>query len=234
MSISPLLRPKSQTTRDGRVYGQAGMRKPPSPGGIARRRRLIQVTKILLPVVALALLATIALWPEIDRAKDHNRFGFGALTGEIDGARLTNARYRGVDENNRPYTITADVARQETPERVELTTPIADLTERDGSWLMVRAKHGTYLQKLAQLDLLNDVVLYRDDGLTLKTATAAVDLRNGAAASGVTVHAEGPFGTLDSEGFILLDKGTSVQFAGPARLVLNAASAKNSGSEPAK
>ena len=180
--------------------------------------------------MALALLAAVALWPEIDRANEHNRFGFGALSGEIDGARLTHARYRGVDESNRPYTITADIARQETPERVELTMPVADLTEHDGSWLMLRARHGTYMQKVDQLDLLHDVVLYRDDGLTLTTASAAIDLRNGAAASGVTVHAEGPFGTLDSEGFTLVDKGTAVQFAGPARLVMNAASGK--GGEP--
>ena len=236
MSITPLTRPTAPATRgrDGQVFGPTGDRKPPSPGGIARRRRLIWLTKMLLPVVALALLATIALWPEINRAKEHAILGFRSMTGEIDGARLTNARYRGVDETNRPYTITADIARQETSERVELTSPAADVTERDGSWMMVKARHGTYMQRLDQLDLQNDVVLYRDDGLTMETASAAIDLRNGAAASGVTVHAEGPFGTLDAEGFMLVDKGAAIQFAGPARLVMNAASSKNGEPGPAK
>jgi lipopolysaccharide export system protein LptC len=236
MSIAPLLRSKLPTpgSRDKRVFGQAGDRQPPSADGIARRRRLIRLTKIGLPALALALLAVVALWPEIDRAKEHATIGFRSVNGEIDGAKLTNARYRGVDENGRPYTVTADIARQDTPERVELTMPIADLTERDGSWLMLRARHGTYLQKLDQLDLLNDVVLYRDDGLTMETASAAIDLRNGAAASGVTVHVEGPFGTLDAQGFTLVDKGTAVQFTGPARLVMNGAAPKNNEPEKTK
>ena len=35
------------------------------------------------------------------------------------------------------------------------------------------------------------------------------------------MHAEGPFGVLDAEGFMLTDKGTAVEFTGPAHLVLN-------------
>jgi lipopolysaccharide export system protein LptC len=35
------------------------------------------------------------------------------------------------------------------------------------------------------------------------------------------VHAEGPFGTLDAQGFALTDKGSVIQFTGPGRLVLN-------------
>jgi lipopolysaccharide export system protein LptC len=49
----------------------------------------------------------------------------------------------------------------------------------------------------------------------------SMDLKSGAAASSQPVHAEGPFGTLDAQGFALVDKGAVVQFTGPARLVLN-------------
>ncbi len=38
------------------------------------------------------------------------------------------------------------------------------------------------------------------------------------------VHAEGPFGTLDAQGFTLTDKGSAIQFFGPGHLVLNSAS----------
>ena len=34
-------------------------------------------------------------------------------------------------------------------------------------------------------------------------------------------HAEGPFGTLDAQGFVLVDKGAVIQFQGPAHMVLN-------------
>ena len=53
------------------------------------------------------------------------------------------------------------------------------------------------------------------------TESAAVDMKNGAAAGTQPVYAEGPFGTLDAHGFALVDKGSVVQFTGPARLVMN-------------
>ena len=37
------------------------------------------------------------------------------------------------------------------------------------------------------------------------------------------MHAEGPFGVLDAQGFTIVDKGTAVQFVGPAHVVLNGA-----------
>ena len=57
------------------------------------------------------------------------------------------------------------------------------------------------MQHASQLDLSHDVVLYRDDGTTLRTESASIDLKNGAAANAEPVHAEGPFGTLDAQGF---------------------------------
>ena len=86
---------------------------------------------------------------------------------------------------------------------------------------MVEAEHGVLLQHTSQLDLSGEVVLYRDDGTTLRTDAAALDLKAGAGASSDKTHAEGPFGVLDSQGFTLTDKGASIQFTGPAHLVLN-------------
>ncbi len=195
-----------------------------TPSGLARRRVMITLTKWVLPVLALALLGTIAVWPELDRASDTARLAFRRASGTVEGARLVDAKYHGVDERGRPYTVTASVAQQVDAERINLTTPKGDITLDNGSWLMVQSKQGVFLQHANQLDLSRDVTLYRDDGLTLNTASASVDLKNGAAASSDPTHAEGPFGTLDSQGFTVVDKGATVQFAGPAHVVLNGAS----------
>jgi lipopolysaccharide export system protein LptC len=201
----------------------ARMHRVPSQRHLARRRVLINLTKWLLPVGALALLSTIALWPELDRAADQTRMSFAGVSATVQGARLTDARYRGVDQQGRPYTLTASIAQQVTPERINLTLPKGDITLTDGTWLMLQAKRGVYTQHRDELDLSHDVTLYRDDGTTMVTASATVDLKNSAAAGAEPVHAEGPFGTLDAHGFTLLDKGTIIQFAGPAHLVLNSA-----------
>jgi lipopolysaccharide export system protein LptC len=203
--------------------GPGRARDLPTPRGIARRRFLITLTKWLLPVGAMGLLASIALWPELDRATAKARLALGRISGEVEGGSLIDARYNGVDEKGRPYTMTAAMARQIDAERVALTMPKGDITLENGTWMMLAAKQGTYMQHLSQLDLMKDVTLYRDDGTTLRTMAASIDLKAGAAAGSDPVHVEGPFGVLDAQGFALMDKGTSIDFTGPAHVVLNGA-----------
>ena len=198
------------------------VRLPPTPRRIARRRMAVLVGKWLLPAGALALLAMIALWPEFDRAVDQSRLALKRMGQSAEGAAAVDARYRGVDERGRPYTITASVAQQVGPERVNLTDPKGDIVQEGGTWLMLQSKQGVFQQHANQLDLSQDVVLYRDDGTTFRTSSATIDLKNGAAAGAEPVHAEGPFGTLDAQGFTVTDKGAVMQFAGPAHLVMNA------------
>lgn len=207
----------------GYLLGGASIRDrmPPKPRRIARRRLLITLTKWLLPIGAMGLLALIALWPEIDAATTKARLIIGHVSGELDSGKLVDARYNGVDEKGRPYTITAATAWQIDPERIGLTLPKGDITLENGSWLMLTSKDGTFMQHLNQLDLVNDVTLYRDDGTTMHTKSASVDLKAGAAAGSEPVHVEGPFGVLDAEGFTVMDKGTAIDFPGPAHVVLN-------------
>ncbi len=193
-----------------------------SPGGLARRRWLVNWTKRLLPLLALALLTSVAMWPELDRAKEQGRIAFRRLAAEVEGTRLTDARYRGIDERGRPFTVTAAIAQQQGPERVDLTAPKGDVSMENGTWLYGESKNGVYMQHAGQLDLSHAVTLYRDDGTTLHTESASIDLHQAAAAGNEYVHAEGPFGTLDAaSGFTLTDRGEVIQFAGPARLVMN-------------
>jgi lipopolysaccharide export system protein LptC len=227
MSLSPLPVPAIVDRRVGSyLVGTASGRgrSTPSPGRLARRRVLITLTKWLLPAGALALLGTIAIWPELDRASEQARLAFRRVSGDVEGARLTDARYHGVDQRGRPYTLTAATAQQVDPERINMTMPKGDITLEGGAWLMVQSKQGVFMQHANQLDLSHDVMMYRDDGLTLTTASASIDLKNGVANSSDPTHAEGPFGTLDSQGFTVVDKGAAVEFTGPAHVVLNGAS----------
>ena len=90
--------------------GSARARDLPTPNRIARRRFLITVTKWLLPLAATGLLATIALWPELDRATARARLAMAHISGEVAGGSMIDARYNGVDEKGRPYTMTAATA----------------------------------------------------------------------------------------------------------------------------
>lgn len=205
------------------LVGASRVRQPPTPGRIARRRLMITTTKWLLPLVALMLLASIAIWPEIEVLTSGARLEMKGMAGQVEGGRLIDARYNGLDAKGRPYTLTAATAKQVTPDRIALTMPKGDITLANGTWLMLSSLDGTYIQSLNQLDLVNSVTLYRDDGTVMHTASASLDLKAGAAAGSQPVHVEGPFGVLDAQGFTVMDKGTAIDFTGPAHVVLNGA-----------
>ncbi len=228
MSVAP--RPMSQGAPPPLAGGQlrrpertigSGNRPPPTRGALIRRRLLVGGFKRLLPLVALGLLVLVAMWPEIGRQADRARMSWRVTQSNGDIGQLTDARYHGVDEHGQPYTITAAAARQIGDDRVDMTAPVGDLSLQSGGWAMAEGDTGVYMQKGGQLDLSGNVQLYRDDGTVLQTDAASVDTKEGAAASAERTHVEGPFGTLDAQGFSLVDRGNVVHFNGPGRMVLN-------------
>ncbi len=224
MTIAPLpLRRNvpSGSGPDSRNFQVRSTRAVPSSRNMAHRRLAVNFAKRVLPLAAFALLGTLALWPELRRQADGARLAFRSRGVMIDGRTLLEAQYNGVDARDRPYTMTAAIARQVTPDRIDLTNVKADLGGGEAGWLMIQSKDGVYNQHASQLDLSGDVRLYRDDGTTLLTDSAAVDLKAGAAAGVEKVHVEGPFGHLDAQGFALTDRGAVIQFTGPGRLILN-------------
>ena len=222
MAVQPL--DQARIPGDRLVGTTPRHRPPPSARRIAQRRFFVTSTKWLLPLLALALLSLVALWPEMMRVRDEGRIAFRRAFGMVpDTATVIEPRYHGMDGRGRPYTLTADSAVQVGPQRINLVRPKGDVALQGKSWMMVQGKEGVFLQHSDQLDLSGNVQLYRDDGVTMRSHAATVDLKAGAAASGHQTHAEGPFGQLDAQGFTLLGKGSIIQFQGPARLILNQA-----------
>ncbi len=222
MSLAPVSRARGPRAGGLLATGPSRVRRAPTARGMAFRRVSVTLTKLGLPLLAVALLGSIAIWPELARIKEQGRVTFRRVFAvEPDTGRMRAPHYRGVDERGRPYTLTADWANQSGPSRIELDVPKGDLITESGSWVMVQSLEGVYIQREGRLDLSKDVVFYRDDGTVMRTQTAAVDVKQGAAASNDQTHAEGPFGVLDAQGFTLVDKGSTIQFQGPARLIIN-------------
>jgi lipopolysaccharide export system protein LptC len=218
MSVAPLRsapRPPPPARR-GASFGEQRRR-----AAVPQRRWLVGLAKRVLPLVALGLLLLVAFWPEINGGGERGRVSYRRVDITPEGGQLTEAHYQGVDASGRPYTVTATKLRQSGQDRTDLEAPKADMLLQSGEWLMIQARRGVYEQKASRLDLSGEVTLYRDDGTVLTTESATIDMRANAAAGHEMVHAEGPFGVLDAQGFTVLDRGAVVQFTGPARLVLN-------------
>lgn len=205
-----------------RMLAPSRARRVPSAAQLARRRLLVSIAKRALPALALALLALVALWPEFDSAADRGRVAFRrVLQATPEALRISEPRYQGIDEQLRPFTVTARLAVQGADEKVvALEMPRADMVLSDGAWIYVEAQRGFYDRPDQRLDLVEQVRVHHDDGSQLVTARARLDLTAGSGEGDHPVAAQGPFGTLTAEGFRLIDRGQVVVFTGQARTVL--------------
>ncbi|NLI26907.1 MAG: LPS export ABC transporter periplasmic protein LptC [Acetobacter sp.] len=193
-----------------------------SSESLARRRILLRRAKWILPAVAMMLLGSIAVWPEIDRIISHHKTALTEVTKlHLESGNLSDAVYRSVDTHDRPYMVTSKEAHQINEDRIDLTAPIADSIMQGGNWNHLSAKSGVYMQRSQILNLKNDVSLYRDDGIMMLTPVADVSLKDGVVASDSWIRAEGPFGVLDAKGYWISQHDGIAQFRGPGRLILN-------------
>ena len=107
-------------------------------GALARRRVAVRPPRGCCRCWRLGLLAAIAFWPELERQATARRVTFRrVIEPRPEALRVVNPHYRGVDEQGRPYTITAAVAQQRGAEEIlDLTEPRADILLNDGAWVL--------------------------------------------------------------------------------------------------
>ncbi|MEG3616839.1 LPS export ABC transporter periplasmic protein LptC [Magnetovibrio sp. PR-2] len=200
-------------------------------GGSGGYSRFVRLMKLLLPFLALGLVALIVVWPQL-KGEDTFRIGFSSvrLSGTTEPG-VDNARFMGTDDNRQPYSITADLARIDTSldGLVRMEMPKADLTLDDGTWLVLTADNGRFFENRQRLELEGTVNLFHDTGYEISTQELNVDLRKSTALSETPVAGHGPFGELTSRGLQLLEKGNVIHFTGPAQLVLYPSQAKRGG-----
>ena len=186
--------------------------------------RFVSLAKRVLPGVALILLVLIAVWPRLE-TELQRRVAF--LLPRLDprealDLRMVSARYTGVDRQNRPFVITADVARQakNTDDLISLEGPKGDLTTLNGSWLEMNAYTGLYQQQAQLLDLFGNVQLFQDKGNEFRTDSAHINMADGTAEGNEPVEGQGPFGHITGEGFRIRDRGDVIIFTGKSHLEL--------------
>jgi len=203
--------------------GPPAGRKPPRFSGRNRYSLFVGLMKVVLPAIAVSLILLVIAWPQLTFKDDRFRLGMGRLTlDQADSLTMLNARYHGVDQRRQPYTITADMATQskKDDDLIDLELPKADMTMEDGAWLALNARNGEYRRSAELLDLNGGVSLFHDRGFELRSESARIDLDGGTAEGQQPVQGQGAFGTVDAEGFRVLDRGQTIIFTGKSRLIL--------------
>ncbi len=195
---------------------------------IHRYSRFVAWMKVALPCAAVALLLLVAVWPRIQSAVERLQKLPRIDLSQARDLRMVNLHYSGTDRHDRPFTVTAEAARQrpEVDDLVELEAPKADMTTQNDTWLALTAYSGIYRPQSQLLDLFGNVELFQDKGNEFKTDSAHIDMSKGSAEGDDPIEGHGPFGTIEAEGFRIENQGEVIVFTGKARLFLEPREAK--------
>jgi lipopolysaccharide export system protein LptC len=191
---------------------------------VRRYTRFVSVLKYLLPILAAGLVLMLALWSQIRIDEGRFRIGMTEVAPiEVDKLTMSNPRFEGIDDRNRPFTVTADEASQvkDNANLVELSRPQADMTMEDGTWVALSADKGQFRRDTQLLSLEGSVSLFQDRGYELHTDQVHIDFKAGTAESHAPVFGQGPVGELSGDGLKLSDKGAVIQLLGDAHIVFH-------------
>jgi lipopolysaccharide export system protein LptC len=187
--------------------------------------RRVARLKVVLPAVGLGLLLTVTAWPRLAPLFDRLRFAWPAIDlREARELRMLNPRYAGTDRMNHPFVLTATIGRQ-VPDRQDLMAlekPHADMQTRGGANLVLTSDSGVYQSQSQLLDLFGTVTLVHQNGSTIVTPSAHLDMAANSADGHEPVEGHGPSGDVWGQGFELIDKGDIIVFTGQSKLIAKA------------
>src|SRR5437870_13630662 len=78
------------------------------PGATDRYSRWGALLKVILPVIGVALLCLVSVWPRLPLLLESMRAGFPAIDlRDAREVRMVTPRYAALERYNRPYPVTA-------------------------------------------------------------------------------------------------------------------------------
>ncbi len=186
--------------------------------------RLVRSLRLLLPLLAAALLVLTVLWPSIDWRKGviPDDAELALNPNDAQEIRMRTARLVGTDEAGRPYELSAVEARQGDNgiDTVLLDQPAGKLELEDGAMLRMQATSGIFDRNEETLNLSGRVTVEHGRGYRFTSESATVDLNAGRALGNQPIDGTGPEGEIHGQGFEILDKGRTVKILGKSRLIV--------------
>jgi lipopolysaccharide export system protein LptC len=179
--------------------------------------------KYALPLAAVVMVVLILVWPQLFPSVSRLRQSLGAIAvEELARSRMVNPRFRGIDDQGQPFSLSADVATPSPrdPELTDLENPRGDLTRTDGTWVALTADQGTYDRTQRLLDLGGRVTVFHDQGYEVRTTKMHFDMATSIAEGDEPVAGQGPDTEFQSQGFRIEDRGMLVFLTGQARVVI--------------
>tara|TARA_R110002072_G_scaffold10287_6_gene48009 strand:- start:394 stop:1077 length:684 start_codon:yes stop_codon:yes gene_type:complete len=187
--------------------------------------RFVRIMRFALPLAAIVLVVVLVLGQKTQESiiEPIDEATTPELSKEsIERNELLNPKFESMDKKNQPYKITADRAIQgkKNKDLIMLDRPIGTMTLDDGMSITVHSDTGAYRQDTERFFLQGGVFLEQNQGYTMQTDEAHIDLRQNYVWSEKQVTGQGPDITIDASGVRANGQTGEIVFTGPAKLVL--------------
>lgn len=162
--------------------------------------RVVTILKLGLPLVALALVASVFLVQTDDRLGGSIAFSDADLAELGHGLSLRNSVFTGTTRSNDRFRFTAALVVPDAapPKRAAITTLDGSLDLTDGPTVTLAADTGDLDIASQRLDISGNVRITSSDGYDLVADKATIDLVSGSFVAGDDVRTTGPVGVITS------------------------------------
>ncbi|MDP3961225.1 MAG: hypothetical protein Q8Q26_14405 [Pseudorhodobacter sp.] len=176
-----------------------------APGNL--HSRLVVWLKVVLPLLALAILSTLFLVSRRIDPADAIPYATVDVEDRIREPRMTAPVYAGRTRDGADLTITADAARPNADERTGGTAqaPHAVLQTPDGTTTTMVARQGALDNAAGLLRLSGAVVITTSSGYVASSEAMTAALDRSEIISPGTITATGPLGTITAGEMILTE-----------------------------
>lgn len=188
---------------------------------LTKHARFVLAMKILCILIALVLILLLIMFSAFSPVEKKFKLLPSApemVLNDNDSQKIQNPRFQGVDSQNQPYNIVADVAIQKTKDIFLLENITADITLHEEGWVSLSAKRGVLTLSQKTVDLSEDVHVFSEGGHEISTEFAHIDMKKNIVASEKAVHMQGPLGILNAQGFVSYQNDNKIVFVGPVHV----------------
>lgn len=192
--------------------------------GIPRYLKMIGFSKLLIGMVVVALITVVIVMPLANREETGMRIIMNQLpmaaTGADDTPKMENPRFEGVDNKNRPFSVTAQRAIQEDISTVRLINLKAQIALENEKWMAISAQQGI-LQIPNKKMLLHGAVQFNaSDGEAFTTEQILVNLGTGDAWGPKPVQAQAAMGSISADSFQFSQSYKAIRFSNHVKLII--------------
>ncbi len=137
--------------------------------------------------------------------------------------KIEKAKLVGIDKQNRPYTITAEKAVNESNKRniFYLYNVSADINRKNGNWLLINTKKAHYDVETKVLMSNEDVDIFYDDGSSISSSNMKYNFKSGLLTCNDGIVMFGKWGTLTSGNFVYNSSKEIFEFSNNPTIIFN-------------